>query len=241
MAGGPVDCRENTSASLLVVTGAYFEAQQPDMKHELPSGVAHLFKPGEVVVMQMHYLNTTSDPLDAKVNFTLHTTDPKKVLHEAGSIVFSNFGLDIPPLSKVTQTRTCPVSSTEDMNVLMLWSHMHKRAVRFVATTDDPGVKAPLYETTQWSEPQPLIFSNDPPTMIHKGSQITFSCDYDNPTTKTFVYGPSAATNEMCILHGMYWPRADLVTEFCLSGTGPSIPGTDGGSDGAAAKDAGRD
>jgi hypothetical protein len=40
------------------------------------------------------------------------------------------------------------------------------------------------------------------------------------------VQGQSAATNEMCILHGMYWPRQDVVAEFCLSGASTE----DGGS-----------
>lgn len=234
-----VDCLETSAAQVTFVTGSYFEAQQPDMKHELPSGVAHLFKPGEVLVMQTHYLNTTDRTIDATVTFTLHTMDPAKVKHEAGSILFSNFALNIPPLSKVTETRTCPVSSTDDMNVSMLWSHMHKRGVHFVATTDDGSVQGPLFETSQWSEPQPHVFGNDPPTTIHVGSHITFSCDYDNSTSKTFVYGPSAATNEMCILHGMYWPRADPATEFCFAGTGPPLPGADAGAGDAAVKDDG--
>jgi hypothetical protein len=237
--GNIVDCTNATAESASFVTGSYFEAQQPDMKHELPAGVAHLFKPGEVVVMQTHYLNASTDVMAAKVTFTLHTMDPAKVEHEAGTILFSNFGLQVPPLSKVSQMRTCPVSTTEDMHVALLWSHMHKRGVHFVATTDDPGVEGPLYETDDWSEPQPRVFSIDPPTTIHAGAHITFACDYDNSTTSSFVYGPSADTNEMCILHGMYWPRVDPVTEFCLAGTGPALPGVGTAADAGAGTDAG--
>lgn len=229
--GNIVDCTNTTAESASFVTGSYFEAQQPDMKHELPAGVAHLFKPGEVIVMQTHYLNASTDMIQPKITFTLHTMDPAKVEHEAGTILFSNFGLQVPPLSKVTQARTCPVSTMEDMHVSLLWSHMHKRGVHFVATTDDPSVEGPLYETDDWSEPQPRIFPIDPPTTIHAGSHITFACDFDNPTTSAFAFGPSADTNEMCILHGMYWPRVDPVTEFCLAGTGPALPGTDAGAD----------
>jgi len=230
--GGVIDCME-PSSNAGFVTGSYYEAQQPDMKHELPAGVAHLFQPGEVMALQAHYVNSTTAPIDAKVTFKLHTMDPAEVDHEAGTILFSNFGLDIPPLSRVTQTRTCPVSKTEDMNVSLLWSHMHKRGMHFVATTDDGDVQGPLYETNDWSEPQARIFGNDPPTTIHAGSHIVFSCDFDNPTNQKFVYGPSAVTNEMCILHGMYWPRADPATEFCLGGSGAPLPFDAGLGDGA--------
>ncbi len=45
------------------------------------------------------------------------------------------------------------------------------------------------------------------------------------------VYGPSAATNEMCFLHGLYWPRVDPASEFCFGGAGPDLPpGLDAGT-----------
>ena len=56
-------------------------------------------------------------------------------------------------------------------------------------------------------------------------------------TANTYVQGVSAATNEMCILHGMYWPRADPLTEMCLAGVDPTLavdagkPATDAGAD----------
>jgi hypothetical protein len=216
---GVVDCFETLGGVMQFVSGSYYEAQQPDMHHDLPEGVAHLFQPGEVILLQAHYLNTSLDELDAKVEFTLHTMDPGAVEHEAGSILFSNFLLNIPPLSKVTETRSCPVSTTTDMNVSLLWSHMHRRAVHFIATTDDPAVDGPLYESNDWNEPKARDFADGPPTIVHAGNHITYSCDFDNTTSKTFTYGPSADTNEMCILHGMYWPRVDAATEGCLLGS----------------------
>jgi hypothetical protein len=122
-------------------------------------------------------------------------------------------------MSRVTVTRSCPIA--QDMDLALLWSHMHSRGVDFVATTDDPVASArigALYQTTSWSEPQPRAFPYEPPVTLHAGSTITYSCTYDNPSDQTFVQGQSAATNEMCILHGMYWPRQDAATELCLSG-----------------------
>ncbi len=115
------------------------------------------------------------------------------------------------------------------MDLALLWSHMHARGVDFVATTDDTAASArigALYQTTTWSEPQPRALPYDPPVTVHAGSIITYSCTYDNPSDETFVQGQSAATNEMCILDGMYWPRQDTATELCLSGTSVQ----DGGS-----------
>jgi hypothetical protein len=33
----------------------------------------------------------------------------------------------------------------------------------------------------------------------------------------------------MCILHGMYWPRADPLTEMCLAGVDPTLAAADAG------------
>jgi hypothetical protein len=213
---GVVDCFETLGGAMSLISGSYFESQQPDQRRDLPPGVAHIFQPDEVVLLQTHYVNSKVEPLDAKVTLTLHTMDPDDVEQEAGSILFSNFSLNIPAHSKVTETRTCTVSN--DMHVALLWSHMHKQGTHFIATTDDPAVAGPLYESNEWAEPQAREFGNDPPTIVHAGRHITFSCDFDNPTSAVLRYGPSAQTNEMCILHGMYWPRVDGLTEECVLG-----------------------
>jgi hypothetical protein len=218
------------------ITGTYYEAQTPDAHRDLPKGVAHIFKPGEILLLQAHYLNPSASGYDTHVDFRLHTTDPNAVEHEAGSIFFYNPLISIPPMSEVTVTRTCPVTS--DFNLALLWSHMHSRGVSFTATTDDAVAGqqiGDLYTTTTWSEPEPRVFPDAPPVTLHAGSTITYSCKYKNTTPQTIVQGISAATNEMCILHGMYWPRLDSKTELCLSGMSstdapPAAAGADGGS-----------
>jgi hypothetical protein len=215
------------------VRGTYYEAQSPDAHRELPEGVAHIFKPGEILLLTAHYLNTTEAGLDVHVKFQLHPMPPEKVVHEAGSIFFYNYFITLPPRSDVTVTRTCPVS--QDMNMALLWSHMHSRGVGFDATTNDVDVSTrvgSLYSTTDWSEPAARAFPADPPVTVHAGSSITYSCHFHNGTANTIVQGPSAATNEMCILHGMYWPRLDPATELCFAGqstSDPPPPGSDAG------------
>jgi hypothetical protein len=219
------------------VKGTYYEAQAPEVHRTLPEGVAHVFKPGEILLLTAHYLNTTTEGLDVHVKFQLHAMDPKKVVHEAGSIFFYNPQITLPPLSDVTVTRTCPIP--QDMNMALLWSHMHSRGVSFEATTDDPEVNArvgSLYSGTDWSEPAARTFPLAPPVTVHGGSTITYTCRFHNGTATTIVQGPSAATNEMCILHGMYWPRQDPLTELCLTGKSTSDPPP---PDAGAARDAG--
>jgi hypothetical protein len=204
--------------------GVYYEAQQPDSHRELPPGVAHEFKPGEIVLLQSHYVNTTSADLEAHVAFTLHTLDMKDVKFEAGSILFSNARFSLAPHSKSRVTMTCPLS--QDIHPAELWSHMHKQGTAFLATSSDKTAAAllgdSLYHEADWNEPHPRMY--DPATTLHSGTTITFSCDFDNDTDRTITYGDSALTNEMCIFHGMYWPRMPAGDEGCYQGMASQMP-----------------
>jgi hypothetical protein len=189
--------------------GSYYEAQQPNSSRSLPAGVAQLFQPNEVIILQSHYINAGDSDLDAHAEFILHTMDPAKVEQEAGSILFNNANIFLPPHSRTRVSMTCPLP--QDFNPAELWSHMHSRSSNFIATTDDPDAMAALggvlYMEPNWAEPQPRQYPSTPPITLHAGSHITFSCDMTNETDNTITFGNSAETNEMCILHGMYWPR----------------------------------
>ena len=205
-------------------TGSYYEAQTPDARRDLPAGVAHVFQPGEILILTAHYLNTTDQMLEPKIEFRLHRMDPSDVKQEAGTFFLLNTQLNIPPHSEVTSTRSCPI--TKDLNLGLLWSHMHARGWSFRAWTDDPVANAQLNGDVYvepgpfaWEEPHLQTYPADPPITLHAGSKLMISCTFRNTTDRMFKFGQSAATSEMCLLHGMYWPRLDGATERCTNGT----------------------
>jgi hypothetical protein len=201
--------------------GSYYEAQQPEEERHLPDGIAHKFMPGEVIILQAHYINVTDADIDAHVQLKLHTIDVDDVKEEAGTIYFNDTSISIPPHARAGVTMTCPIP--QDINLAFLWSHMHKRGTHFVVTTDDPIAAeklggAMLYEEHDWSEPKPREYPEGEEYELHAGSHITFSCEFQNDSDDTFKFGNSAETNEMCILHGMYWPRMSTLSEQCYIG-----------------------
>jgi hypothetical protein len=199
--------------------GSYYEAQQPDVKRDLPSGIAHEFQPGEVLVLEAHYINTMDKDVDAHIELTTHTMDVVDVEEEAGTIYFNDVDINVPPHGTAHSEMTCTLS--QDIMLAQLWSHMHARGVNFVAETDDPEAKealGTLYAEKDWSEPKPRVYPSDPAVILHKDTHVTFGCDFQNDTDKPFKFGQSAETNEMCILHGMYWPRMPRQSEQCRGG-----------------------
>lgn len=209
-------------------TGSYYEAQVPNSRRDLPPGVAHVFKPGEILIMTAHYFNATSEPIDSKIEFRLHRMDPAGVKSEAGTFFLLNTSLNIQPHTEATFTRACPI--TKDINLGLLWSHMHARGWSFKAWTDDPIAMKQLggmevYDQPGpdgWEDPVIRTYPSDPPIVLHAGSNLTISCTYHNTTDQTFKFGQSADTAEMCLLHGMYYPRLDGATERCTNGTSTS-------------------
>lgn len=215
------DCYASGSAIVFNEAGSIYEAQQPDSHRALPSGVAQEFQPGEVLLIIAHYVNVTDAAIEGQVQLILHTMDLADVQQEAGTIMFDNTNISLPPGQKTRVSMTCTLPA--DFHPALLWSHMHHWGTHFIATTDDAEAAATLgtlYDQTDWDEPQPREYPNDPPVTIHAGNHITFSCDYMNDQTTTITFGASAETNEMCLLHGMYWPRMQNAgAEQCRGGT----------------------
>jgi hypothetical protein len=106
----------------------------------------------------------------------------------------------------VTNTDT-PISD-ESYTIFTNWSHMHQYALDFQASTGG----AVFYDEKQWSEP-PLISAGTGtnqspmlPMQMTAGASIKWTCMYYNPTSQLMTFGDSAATNDMCIYLGQYYP-----------------------------------
>jgi hypothetical protein len=199
--------------------GSYYEAQRPDEEHKLPDGIAHKFQPGEVLIIQAHYVNATESDLDAHVEMTLHPTDPAGIEQEAGTIFFNNINIVVPARGTAKSNMSCTLP--HDIQLALLWSHMHERGTHFIVETDDPAAAealGTLYEEKDWAEPKQRAYPNDASAVLHEGTHIKFSCTFENPGDQPYVFGQSAKENEMCILHGMYWPRMSQAYEQCLLG-----------------------
>lgn len=176
-------------------------SQTPTQETTYPSGVGRFLPGTDGLRLQVHYLNTTSDPLQVKATFSMQYVDADKIPIKAGGVFLNNLGLMVPP-GKSTQTKSWALTS--DIKLLTAVSHMHLHALQFTSQTDD-GRK--LYDSTDWDGPTPTTF--DPPMEIATGTTITWACTFQNDTGMTLTFGESANTNEMCIFNGIYFPSPD--------------------------------
>jgi hypothetical protein len=52
---------------------------------------------------------------------------------------------------------------------------------------------------------------------VSAGSVFRFECDYTNNDTVDVFQGPNAATSEMCVFAGLYYPQAGDDFNFCAN------------------------
>jgi hypothetical protein len=170
--------------------------------------------------IQVHYLNTTPDPLNVTATTKLtKVVDPSKITKWVGQLYFNRVYLQVPPGSGKKVTTSCSVpQGYGPISLIGAGSHMHRRGVHFVATTST-GLK--LLETNEWAEPAPVAY--DPPVVLNAGDRVTWECTYDNTTNRTLTFGESADINEMCIYLARFYstPNGDQIE--CQS-TGPTGP-----------------
>lgn len=197
------------------VRGVAYGAQTTDGDNTMPEGVSQRFTAGEILLVQTHYVNTTAQALDARIDFAFHTLPAEQAPIEAGLLFFFNPVINVPPNGSASAELSCPLPA--DVTLLFASSHMHKRGVGFEAQQEG-GARGSLYTTDAWSDPLPRSFSGEPEAAIAAGSAITYRCDFQNDRAETVMVGPRADEDEMCMFIGMYYPRLDDDTERCMRG-----------------------
>jgi len=197
--------------------GAFtFTSQTPHVTQTYPATIGATIPQGYGFNMMAHYLNTTSETLNAVVSLTMYVAKPNVVTNHAGVIFLNNTSISVPSTGQPVQT-TSSYTLPQDVNILTASSHMHKYATDFVASTST-GVT--LYSTTTWDNPTPATFS--PALQLNTGTSITWTCTDVNTTGSTLTFGESANTNVMCIDVDIFYPVqsvTDPVLGSAISGT----------------------
>jgi len=203
------DCPGSDFHALLYATG------RPTDQMAYPAGMATKIRGATGLRIQIHFLNTGSDPAEGKASIKMiPTADPSTITNWVASLYFNRVYLQVPPGQGQTVSTSCSIPSAYgQIGLVRGVSHMHSRGVHFVATT---STGTQLIDDTTWDEPPPHVY--DPPIMLNPGDSINWTCTYNNPTNNTFTFGDSAATNEMCIFVARYYSTsANDVQIVCMA------------------------
>jgi hypothetical protein len=221
----------------LVTNSQNSAIDQPITEWTLPDQVAMRFTPGELLMVQTHYVNSTDQPTPygAKVgiNFYNDTTGGSPI--ELGTLFATQQNIRICRSNpSVTYSGTCRFPNA--VTITAANGHFHKRGVEFKmfpwdgATADHPAEAAMFYDSKAWDDPvmQHNIGLSEP-----KDSGIWWDCAYQWHAPDVFTcadidakdplhandccytFGGNTDVGEHCNVFLYYYPKVDT-NVFCL-------------------------
>ena len=172
--------------------------------------------------VDLHYVNTTDQPLLREAWIQLSETDEAHAKTIVDMITFFQGKIDVPPDGDFTTVRAKCVANS-DRYLGLVTGHAHSRMTRESVWHDKAdGTSDLVYETYDWSEPGELFYRDglqNPVAnsttkafggasgyqLVKKGESVSFECEYHNPTSTEIKLGETTKT-EMCNVFGMYYP-----------------------------------
>jgi hypothetical protein len=175
-----------------------YSAQTPEAEFVMPEGVGIALGAEQKIVIEMHYLNATTDPITAHVELTGDVYAADEDFTPAAAFITYNTEIEIPSHGSGSAGGACAVP--DGSKFFALSTHAHKRAVH-TQVSDDGEV---VFESDNWEHPGAEYWGGEP--FYEFGDKLTYECDYENDLDVDVVDGPSAVTDEMCMAVGYFFP-----------------------------------
>jgi Copper type II ascorbate-dependent monooxygenase, C-terminal domain len=169
--------------------------------------------------VQMHYFNSSDNDIMAHVTINAEALAAGAAFTKTAAYVTYNSNIMIPAqTNNVVASQTCSGPPAGSKFWLMS-THAHKQAVK--TEVIDAGNSAMIMSSTDWEHPEPEYFDGAQKQFyaLSAGNKLTYRCTYNNPNLYDIMSGDSAATDEMCMASGYYFPATKPL--ICLNQLGP--------------------
>ena len=175
----PYTCQ--TFRDIMSGTVPLYIAQKSSTVLNFPTGVAYTMPAGQMVRVELHFLNTTAAPLP--VTGTVHITDAVAgtITEHANLMFYGNLRIAIPPQSMATVGPTFRKFASAAPKIFGLTGHQHQRgtSISIELASAATGAGTPLYTNTNWSDPPLTIF--DPPLVPTAGPRLPLHVPLQQP------------------------------------------------------------
>ena len=184
--------------------------QKKDDEITLPDGVAYTLAAGQMIKLEMHYINATDTDQMATATVDFYSADPATI-HDEASILFTGSpDVTLPPGQMTTLHEFFTVPSYIDLSqshIFAITGHEHQLGTGVVVNVapSKTGTMTPVYDPMPfvWSEPETT--THDPGFSVPTGGGFDFTCTWNNTTTNQVKFGESA-NDEMCFFWAYYYP-----------------------------------
>jgi hypothetical protein len=171
----------------------------------MPPGVAMRLREGQVLHLNLHVYNTTSQRLDGISGIEVVRAKPEAVRDEAGFVLAGPESILLPPRQRTTITQICRFTSAQ--TAVALIPLMHKLGVQFKTTVTSGTESTVLYDGPFQFEDQSQLSIGM--LALNAGDSITVECTYENPQYVFVTKGH--AGGEICYGALLRYPSASPV------------------------------
>jgi hypothetical protein len=222
----------------LVINSQASSPDSPITDWQLPPGVAHRFHPGELLMMQVHYVNAATQKTKraGRVGVSFYRSAASSP-QELGTLFATQQSIRICPSNPTPSFSSGCRFPDGEIHITAVNGHFHSRGTRFrVFAWDGLAPRAPsdddtslLYENTTWDDP-PMKRGMDVIAPARGG--IRWTCEYqwrlpedgcealdavdkENAKGCCYSFGPKVEVNEHCNVFVYYWPKKNARDISC--------------------------
>lgn len=228
---GPCWTNSNWADWPLVADSQQAQLNNVQFDWKLPDGVAIRFQPGEMLMVQTHYVNTTDLPTNygARVGINFYRYQSSTPPTELGSLFARQRNIRIcASQPSVSFSGTCRFPS--NVTIAAANGHFHQRGQRFAistwdgVSTDHPPAASQFYEMLDWNNP---VMMTDLAIATPANSGFWWDCSFQwqAPTTYScadlnaidplqqndccYIFGGDTGLGEHCNVFLYYYPKVD--------------------------------
>lgn len=167
-----------------------------------PAGHGSSLPKGTPIVIQMHYVNTSAQPILVRDVVRLKKVDVSQVTTWVSPYAFNHEAFNVPPRGSGSVTFDCTV--TAPYKLLLIGGHMHESGSKFkVEWGPNANTMSTLYEVPMWK----AEYRDEPPVDLYVtnqkdvpvGTVFRTTCSWVNEGDKALSY-----PHEMCATFGLF-------------------------------------
>lgn len=222
----------------LVANNQQSSFEAPVYDWALPDGVAARFVPGEVLMLQIHYVNATTQetPYRGRGGVNFHRSQDGDTI-ELGTLFATQQSIRVCRSNpEVSYTSGCGMPPGVETTVVAANGHFHSRGREFRIyawdglTTDPPSDDELFYESGDWAEPDMAVGLD---VALPDGGGIRWTCDFrwyepeegcaavdardpQQAGDCCFTFGPIVETSEHCNVFLYYYPKVEASDITCF-------------------------
>jgi hypothetical protein len=208
----PYECFPFTGAlNLSGMVAPVMITQKIEDKLTLPDKVAYTFDANQMVRIEMHYINSTDQPIDVHATAEFYAVPESEIRDEANILFIGTPDIMIPGGAAMDiKTYFSPMRASldlDDSKFFAITGHTHHFGTNVTVATapTSGGTRKSVYQPApfSWSEPETTV--HRPEFKVPDGGGFDITCSYHNTSAQTVTFGESA-NDEMCFFWAYYYP-----------------------------------